>query len=281
MLSILDQVGEDALREYLSLVAQHLTLDVDAAAAIALASIRHYRTGQTTERVLERRWYAALRAGGAPDYAVYNDPDYASDLWACWVVYSRKYLLQLRTIRDRFTDVASIADLGCGFGYTTAGLVELFPGVRVCGTNLEQTFQFATATAVGRQHGFDVVPKVSRPTDLVFASEYFEHFDRPVDHLFDVIATARPRYFVIANAFSATSIGHFDCYHYRQATVPNAAMGRLFNAGLRHHGYGSVETGFWNNRPAVWKFGHAPRRNDQKRVFVGKAGGTGRRASPA
>ena len=210
---------------------------------------------------LERRWYDSLVA--TPDFAVYADPFYLCDIWLCWKLYSRKGLLALRTpqralagrtVVEWFGSVDQILDLGCGFGYTTAGLVELFPDATVTGTNLRETFQFPVAEALGAEYGFVVVDSFACVpfADVVFASEYFEHIPAPIEHLYALLVTARPRYLVIANGFTGRAIGHFHVYEHRGHCYPASEMSRLFNRALRKLGYRKVETNIWNNRPAIW-----------------------------
>ncbi len=147
--------------------------------------------------------------------------------------------------------VKSVADLGCGIGYTTAALKELFPAATVYGTQILGTFQHNVAAEVGRRKGFAIYPEVTGPTDLIFASEYFEHFQRPIEHLLTVIETCRPKYLVIANSFGSHSIGHFDAYivgpdheHLFEEAIPNTAIGRQFNDVLRNGGYQRMTTTF-------------------------------------
>ena len=262
-MSIIDLIDEKALDQYLDIVESVTTIDRPKIRSLALDAVRYYKGDADVRSILrvqqevEGRWYRSLDAG-APDYSVYDDEWFMSEVWACWVVYSRKYIRAMnspKATRDGslvqlFSDLSSAIDLGCGFGYSTAGLKELFPHATVTGTNLETSVQFKVATKIGRERGFSMVPAATERADLVFASEYFEHFDRPIAHLLDVIRTCEPKYFVIANAFGATSIGHFRTY---EGTIPNYMIGRFFNDALRKNGYERVETNFWNNRPAVWK----------------------------
>lgn len=264
--SIFDEHDDVALLRYLRLARRFRTFDVDEAFRLALMTAAYY-TGTAATRdhlrraqTLEARWYASL-AAGTPDYSVYDDDLFISDVWACWAIYSRKYLCALKAQCHLFHDVRSIADLGCGIGYTTAAWKELLPQTQVYGTQLSSSFQFQVAAAVGQARGFDVVETVQPETDLVFASEYFEHFERPITHLLDILRIARPKMLIVANAFGARSIGHFDTYlepvscldEIVDRSVANTTIGRRFNACLVDHGYEKVKTGFWNDRPAMWR----------------------------
>src|SRR4051812_21714531 len=76
-------------------------LDTSLARTLAMSAVRYYR-GNADERAnlrafqeLEQRWYSSLNTG-QPDYGVYADPYMVSDLWACWIVYSRQYLRDIQ-----------------------------------------------------------------------------------------------------------------------------------------------------------------------------------------
>lgn len=261
MASILDFIDAKSLDDYLTLVARYASIDVIEARRVALTAVAYYKGNDDLRREmrarqeLEQRWYASLKTG-TPDYSVYADPYFLSDVWACWVVYSRRYLREIQKLLHCFSDCTRVGDLGCSFGYTTAALKEMFPQADVYGTNVDGP-QFDVAMDVGRTRGFKIVSSCQEDTDLIFASEYFEHFQRPLEHLREVLETCRPKYLIVANAFGALSIGHFNTYldagdllGYRE--ISSRSIGRQFNKELRSRGYKQVETGFWNNRPAVW-----------------------------
>lgn len=261
-MGILDSYNALALGDYWGLCNKFREIDCDRMHALTLQTIKYYRGDsglreQLREgQAIEAKWYQSLK-DKAPDFSLYDDTQILVEMWACWVVYSRKYLLSLQKLLTpeypaEFGRIGSVVDLGCGVGYTTAGLRELFPRAAVMGTNLRRTVQFKVATEMGRQHDFTVEPSVRRRADLVFASEYFEHRLNPVKHLREVLGVCEPRVVVVANAFSQQSMGHFDFYRHGNAWVENKKMGRLFNAEFRIQGYRQFSTGFWNNRPAVW-----------------------------
>lgn len=221
------------------------------------ASQQMLRSGQ-----LMRRWYASLDAG-QPDYGVYNSPLYLAELWACWIVYSRKYLLSLHPARNfppigiaaRMSPVKRIVDLGCGAGYTTSAFRELFPAAEVVGTNISGSIQYRVACKMAEQFGFSMVPTVedaAGPTTVVFASEYFEHIHSPIEHLYEVVRHLKPRFMLIANAFGTTAIGHFRTYKVGGKLLDGKATQRVFNAEMKRLGYSKIKTKLWNNRPAFW-----------------------------
>jgi len=237
---------------------------------IALKTVAHLR-GTRADRAqsvalqeLELRWYKSLENGGCPDYGVYESDAYMGELWACWAVYSRNYLRAIRrsnslgrgSVLSSIGNARRVIDLGCGFGWTTASLKQMFVSAEVIGTNLDGTRQTAMARSVGNHYGFEVVPDVAcvnKAADLIFASEYFEHILEPVDHLNEVLDAVSPKAMLIANAFGTRAIGHFESYNVGGKTVSSKAASKAFNDTLRGRGYMRAKTKMWNNRPAYWK----------------------------
>jgi len=217
---------------------------------------------------LQRVWYSTLRATGKPNYQVYDNPVYLADTFDCWHVYSSKYLKAIQNPGSLppagvYTDLGNpriIVDVGNGLGFSSAALTQMFPHAAVYATNLPGTSQYRVASLLAEQYGFRMVPDTShigKHADLVFASEYFEHFPNPVRHLQEIHAAIRPRKWLIANTFGGDSIGHFDAYQSGSKSVPGRLMGREFGKAMRTLGYRNVKTAMWNNRPAYWT------RNDQ------------------
>lgn len=268
-MTVLQIPPRKAIDSFLSDCSQLQAGNIDLIREIALASIRYYTAGKKDKekfRVnqdLENRWYQSLDMG-IPDFGVYGSAYYLADLWACWIVYSRRYLLSIQsvktvsglTILNDLGGIRHIADLGCGIGYTTAALKGLFPDAKVVGTNLDGTVQTRFARKMGKTYGFDIVPDIARIggyADFVFASEYFEHILDPITHLNEVCTILRPKAFLIANAFGTISIGHFRQYSIKGAMVDGKDVPKLFDRELRSCGYEKVKTHLWNNRPTYWR----------------------------
>lgn len=265
--SILDVKPRDAFEAFLHECAA-VGLDADRIRTVAVATMAYLRSTSVGRRPLqsaqrlEQGWYASL-ARGKPDWKVYASDSYLSELWACWSVYSRPYLRSVRSpsslpsvggvVKD-LGRVRNVVDLGCGFGYTTAALRQMFPSAKVFGTNIEGTVQTTLAQRLGKRYGFQVgLPANDQAADLVFASEYFEHFESPIGHLRYVLSTYRPRALLVANAFGTRAIGHFHRYKVAGAMLDGKATSRRFHLELRQRGFKKVRTALWNNRPAYWK----------------------------
>jgi hypothetical protein len=219
--------------------------DARALTKLSLSCVRWTRTGEGPNPVgdLTDYWYAT------GNYDVYDDDRYLADTFSCWIIYSRQYLRMLLTLP--LPGVHTVADVGCGIGFSTVGLGSVFPDATIYGTNLPNTTQTRIAQRLGNNYDFDIYPALQE-ADLVFASEYFEHFPEPLEELATVLRH-RPRYLVVASTYTQPSIGHFDHYRCDGKDLAGRQTGRAFNKAMRGHGYRRLTTGFWNNRPAVWE----------------------------
>lgn len=271
-----------------------LVVDIDLAWNNAKEHIKisttkntEYSTDNKTKMLFDR-WYDSLP--DTPDYSgVYGDPYYIIDTWACWKIYSRESVKVLDkpnkfngiSIKEHMTnsigEVKNIVDAGCGFAYTTGLLREIFPDATITGTNLEDTWQYEFATKLGQSHNFTMVPDITKikDVDLIFASEYFEHFYEPIAHLKEILDNCNPKFIVTANAFTGNAIGHFDSYRIdddleesdRQWNLfsdINAPRGNIqdgketskrFNQYLKDRGYTKLDTSIFNSRPNIWQLG--------------------------
>lgn len=270
--SIFTKHDKNALKEYIELCSQYAEIDKARAYELALQALRYYKSNKANKtqlraaQELETRWYDSL-AAGTPDYSVYQDKYFISDVWCCWVLYSRKYLLSMasaklpdgRSIVDDIGPINGVLDMGCAFGYTTAALKAMFLSADVIGIDIAGTCQYKVAQALSEQYDFSLYPDIHDAVgrthiDLVFASEYFEHIERPLEHLRDILDTYEPRYLIIANAFNSLCVGHFQIYRDKVLGAIHASkISRVFNKLLRDRNYQSVKTKLWNNRPAYWK----------------------------
>lgn len=264
---ILTKSGLKHLEWFESLLRDARIPDPNSICDIAARTIRLYSDrNQDSPRSLmplEVRWYRSLRESGVADYSVYADHQYLGELWACWSIYSRNYLVEARKMRslaptgvlDAVRGHGAVVDLGNGIGMSTAALRQLFPESIVYGTNLRETSQWTVSKVMQDRFGFHMVEnlnEIKSPVGLVFASEYFEHFDEPIVHLEQVVESLSPNSFLIASAFGADAIGHFDLYQHNGTCLGKKGVGRMFNKRLVELGYMKVATSLWNNRPSLW-----------------------------
>lgn len=215
------------------------------------------------ELELERKWYESVEEG-KPLYELYALPDFAIEAWACFYSYSQKYIkmLQKNTVVMDFieNEIDSVLDVGCGIGLTCRMFRREFELLtRVTGFNVPGSLQYEIAEQVSDEVGFmmtDTLEGMKGHSDLIFASEYFEHFFDPIGHLNELL-DLEPKMFVIANSFTSVSVGHFPAYKCGDEIIENTLMQRRFNKRMREAGFGPLvgpdgEVRFWNNRPQVW-----------------------------
>jgi SAM-dependent methyltransferase len=233
--------------------------DVDRVARVAWSTVEYLKGSRADRdrlrdlRDLERYWYENLEQGRVA-YDVYESPLYVAEAWACWAFYSRAYLRNLRRAPViEPASVSSVLDLGCGIGLTTSALASLYPRARVIGTNVEGSLQMRVAEYLRGQQDYQLEAAPTGTADVVFASEYFEHFQRPVEHLEEILDQSKPAWLIFANTFNSPSTGHFPQYQHGARVLSGRQTSRLFGDTLRRCGYQKVDTGFWNNRPAVWR----------------------------
>ena len=202
---------------------------------------------KSTNRVklLEKQWYDALPI---PDYSVYSHENYFIDVFLCWIMYSRKYIKNMRTL-DIFDNLDTIVDLGCGPGFTTEALNEVFKPKRTVGTNIKRscigsgiTWQWTHAKNIGIDVVTDI-KEIDTQIDLIVAFEYFEHIEDPLTHLTDILST-NPKMLAVRNGWTGMAIGHFF--------DKGDNMENKFKSVMNAHGYTSTKH-FFNNEPKIWK----------------------------
>lgn len=199
-------------------------------------------------------------------YEVYDQDYYITDIWCCYQIYSRKYLLSIiksnslqedYSIFNYLNNVNTVVDLGNGVGYSTALLKQIFSEAEVIGTNIKSTKQYKYCEKMADVYDFKMIENektIGKQVDFLFASEYFEHILDPITDVLEIINTIKPRYMFIANSFNTYSVGHFETYDVKGiGKVDQTKISRLFNKTLRDNGYKKIKTKLWNNKPALWE----------------------------
>jgi predicted O-methyltransferase YrrM len=209
------------------------------------------------------KWVTSLK-NGTPDYSVYGEDFYLIELWYSWITYSRSYLKLLeknkfsenkKLIIDNLNDLGidSILDIGSGPGYTTSSLKTLFPHAEVYACEYKESFQYKMATELSKKYNFEVISALpEKHIDLIFASEYFEHIEAPIEHLQDIINKCSPKIFIVANAFGQPAIGHFEQYIVNNQKIDGKKMNKMFSKQMSVNNYKRVKTNCWNDRPSFW-----------------------------
>lgn len=258
---VFKKIGKSKFLELLNEYKKHIEIDAPEFLRIAESHIKNSTGKEFSQsdfskfKSLQDRWYSEF------DYSAYDDPLYICDLWACWSIYSRKSILSLvskkslngSSVVDLIGNCSSVLDLGCGFGYTSAALKQVFPKAEIFATNIEGTVQYKVAEEISRVYNFSLTSEIPKKEfNLIFASEYFEHIKNPIEHLCDLIDKTHPRFMVIANGFNGIAIGHFTEYLHHGKPISASKMSLVFNESMNQLGYKKIKTKIWNNRPAVW-----------------------------
>jgi hypothetical protein len=187
---------------------------------------------------LTDEWY------GTFSLDIYHKPTHFIGLIDCYLKYSRKYIRELTKLNLK---INSFVDVGCGLGYSTMALKQVYPNAQSYGTNLKNSqWKFCETLDFNLKESVDGIGHV----DMVFASEYFEHIKEPLAHLKTILDETTPKYLVIANSFNTRSAGHYRIYH---AGINESKMSRIFNNFVKDNGFKKFDTGFWNCRPTVWE----------------------------
>ena len=268
-MNILNKKPKELQFEFLNDYNSLFGVDIELSNQMIKDDFRYYKTHdiESISYHLEKKWYESLERN-TPDYSVYEDKNYYVDVWCCWIMYSRLYIKHLQrslTLKDRYnleesiSDVInknskSVIDLGCGLGYSTAGLKEVFPNQEVYGYNIKGSDQYKFNEFVGKKYDFKMIDDYSKVgnIDTVFASEYFEHFERPIEHLEDIIKNLEPKYLLIANSFNTDSIGHFREYKHNDEVIDESKASLRWNRALENMGYKKIHPKIFNHKPSLF-----------------------------
>jgi hypothetical protein len=211
--------------------------------------IKTAHKGNDYQKELELRWYKSLELGEI-DYSIYGDKYYFTDIFYCWWKYSRKYIQLLSTLN--YTP-KKVIDVGNGIGYSTRQLKEIYPDAEVIGLNVIDTLQYKFNLEYCDDKGYRMIDDLSTidECDLIFASEFLEHIQKPIEYL-DKFIRLNPKYIVLANSFNTYSMGHFTTYIVDDKEIDQTKISRIVNAYLKGKNYKKVKTKFWNNKPTIW-----------------------------
>ena len=263
------------LNDFLKNYQELYDIDLNVSNALIKDTILYYNKGGVPPsyvKILQEIWYKSLKKSfWHPDYSVYNDRYYFTDLWACFHLYSRKYLMSImknnsyykgKSIYDLVKKSKTVVDLGCGIGYTTAMLSQMFPDAKILGTNLKTTEQYKFCKKISKMYNFKInesINELKNPVDLIFASEYYEHIYNAPINLYYTLKNYKPKYLLLANSFNTYSVGHFKKYLYRpninkpmREFISEKQASKIFNNVLISMGYEKKKTNLWNNKPNLW-----------------------------
>lgn len=259
---ILEERPRDSLVNFVNLYNDHIrSIDIEETIQRLKDLIKFYgRSGYEYYPLeyLQNYWFDGLEKGNI-QYDVYAAEEYFMEVWACWAVYSRKYLRDIQkeklNLFPNFEEIKTIADLGNGIGISTAALTELFPHSTVIGTNFKESEQWKICELYANKYNFLLKEDTTQigHIDIIFAFEYFEHIIDPISHVLEIIENNSPGYLILANSFGTVGIGHFKTYLCQGQEIDWKKISKEFNKVLKEQGYEKVKTPFFNQSPNVWK----------------------------
>lgn len=225
------------------------------------------KTNSNLLNILFDRWYKSLE-DNSPDYSVYSEDSYLIEAFNCWTEYSRRYLkliknyIKLDSCQIELNNIHTIMDIGCGIAYSTIALHNIFNNCTIYATNYKDSTQWIIDNAITSNFKSNIIMLDEQKQlsyhnniniDIIVAFEFFEHIQKPIDFLNQLIYIYKPKYFIIANTFTQKAIGHFNYYLYNNIKYSGKEISKIFNNTLRNNNYEKIGTNFWNNRPTIWK----------------------------
>ena len=194
----------------------------------------------------------------------YTNLFYLYSATVCYFYYSRAAIGVLFKNKEKLGKIDRILDLGAGNGLTSMKLSDVF-NCKVYYNQLDGIQkEFAREMFIKYNSNCTVLPedrsfeRTNGKIDLVFASDFFEHLERPINYLENVIRNVNPKYIVTCNAFTAPHPDHIHPFYFHKQyggtieSIEPKKISRRFNAKLRYSGYEIYFKG-WSGRPTVWK----------------------------
>lgn len=218
-----------------------LTLPMDKKASMAFE-----------EQELDNWWYDNYK-----DFSRYASWHYLYAGLNCFdrfskpcAIYAKQYL------GDR--EIKSIVDVGGGIGLSTMLLADLFPEAKVYYNNITPSLQADFFEA--HKHYCTNIPQAMTekemlqhgPFDMLFASEYFEHFEDPQQQTNFLLDKVGFKYLVINNSFNVKAYGHFKEFKCVGETLAPKQMSKMWLRTVRSW-YNELDVKCWNGRPKIFE----------------------------
>ncbi len=158
--------------------------------------------------------------------------------------------------------IKSIVDVGAGIGLSTMLLADLFPEAVVYYNNITPSAQatfFKEHKGYGKaEFGRPTIATLTEqdmerhgPFDMLFASEYFEHFEEPLEQTNFLLNQVGFKYLVINNSFNVKAYGHFKEFKHNETLAPKQ-MSKAWLKAVRKD-YKELDVKCWNGRPKIFE----------------------------
>lgn len=211
------------------------------------------------EKELDDWWYDNYR-----DFSRYTSWHYLYASLNCFDRFSKPCAFYAKQyLGDK--KIKSIVDVGAGIGLSTMLLFDLFPDAKVYYNNIKPSLQNDFFEAhkfwrhVSAKNEYQYAPTfISEdemvqhgPFDMLFASEYFEHFEEPMKQTHFLLDKVGFKHLVINNSFNVKAYGHFNEYECVDSLTPKQ-MSKLWLGNARCE-YKELDVKCWNGRPKIFE----------------------------
>jgi len=206
------------------------------------------------EKELDNWWY-----DNYPNFSRYQSYHYLYAGLNCFDRFSKPcafYAAQY--LGDR--QIKSIVDVGAGIGLSTMLLADLFPSAKVYYNNITPSLQadffeshkhYTIASTFIPQEITEKEMMQHGPFDMLFASEYFEHFEYPMRQTDFLLNKIGFKHLVINNSFNVKAYGHFKEFKHNETLAPKK-MSKLWLKTVREDYY-ELDVKCWNGRPKIFE----------------------------
>jgi len=137
------------------------------------------------------------------------------------------------------SEYTTAIDLGAGVGLSTHYLREGLPNLSICYNNTEGRQADIAAKFLDGRKGFLLYDAldICQKTDVLFAFEFFEHFDEPTEAFRRLTNQTDAELVIMQNSFGAYGYGHPPKFQFCGDTVGAKYMKILFNHWLEETGW--------------------------------------------
>jgi hypothetical protein len=215
------------------------------------------------EKELDNWWYDHYK-----DFSRYASWHYLYTGLNCFDRFSKPCAFYAHQYLSSNKKIKSIVDVGAGIGLSTMLLSQLFPDARVYYNNIMPSLQadffeinkFYSNINSSNKQAVCITEKEMMQHgsfDMLFASEYFEHFEEPMKQTDFLLNQVGFKYLVVNNSFNVKAYGHFKEFKHNEILdmyeilEPKQTSKRWLKTVRRD--YNELDVKCWNGRPKIFE----------------------------
>ncbi len=207
-----------------------------------------YQDVDDLEKIVDEEWKRNYK-----NFDKYYTYEYVYVALNCFKKYSKNSVF--KTFEYLGSEkINKILDLGAGIGLTTNLLQDLFPNSEVYYLNLEKSIQNDFFEKIKKEK-IKIINNeedlYNNSFDIVFASELFEHIEKPIELLEKTMKICN-KYYVTSNAFGPEAYGHFTSYFIDDVVASPREASKKFLKTIREE-FEDMKIKTWNSRPRIFK----------------------------